>query len=437
MDPLLITACMFIAMLLLMTTGVPIAFNLGAVGVISGLLLWGPDSLNLLYFASMEVMRNWVLIAIPLFIFMGYVLHEAGIAKDLFDTVYLWSGRTRGALGMGTIVICAIIAAMVGISGAATLSMGVIALPAMLERKYNKHIAVGLIQAGGALGFLIPPSMMMIMYGFLSGTSVGRLFAGGVVPGIMLASMYIAYIGIRCHLQPHMGPALPPEELGTTKEKILALKKLLLPGILIFTVMGCIFTGITSPTEASAIGVIGALIMAALRRKLTWNLLKKTALPTMELSGFTAWIIIGAIVFSKIYTGLGATAMIKSIVGGLDVSPWLILIFMQISFFMLGMFMDDIAILFMCMPIYIPIVKVLGFDPVWFAILYIVNMQMAFLTPPYGVNLFYMKAIVPPDITMGDIYKSVLPFVAIQALGLILIMLFPEIVLWLPRLIFK
>ena len=196
-------------------------------------------------------------------------------------------------------------------------------------------------------------------------------------------------------------------------------------------------TTTTSPTEASAIGVIGALIMAALRRKLTWNLLKKTALPTLELSGFTAWIIIGAIVFSKIYTGLGATTMIKSIVGGLDVSPWLILIFMQISFFMLGMFLDDIAILFMCMPIYIPIVKTLGFDPVWFAILYIVNMQMAFLPPPYGVNLFYMKAIAPPGVTMSDIYKSVLPFVAIQALGLILIMLFPEIVLWLPRLIFK
>jgi tripartite ATP-independent transporter DctM subunit len=435
-DPLLITALMFAGMLLLMTTGLPIAFNLGAVGVVSAILLWGPDSFDLIYFAAMEVMRNWVLIAVPLFIFMGFVLHESGIANDLFDAVYLWAGGVKGALGMGTVAICSIIAAMVGISGAATLSMGVIALPAMLNRNYNKHIAVGLIQAGGALGFLIPPSMMMIMYGFLSGVSVGSLFAGGIIPGFMLALMYIVYIGIRCQLQPQMGPALPMEERGGLNEKIKALRVLILPAVLILTVMGCIFTGITSPTEAGAVGVAGALICALIRKKLSWELIKKTTLPTLQLSGFTAWIIIGAVVFSKVYTGLGATAMIKAYIQGLEVNPWLILILMQLSFFLLGMFMDDIAILFMCMPIYIPIIKTLGFDPVWFAILYIVNMQMAFLTPPYGVNLFYMKAVAPDGVTMGDIYKSVIPFVLLQFVGLLFLMLFPKIVLFLPDLIF-
>jgi tripartite ATP-independent transporter DctM subunit len=327
-------------------------------------------------------------------------------------------------------------AAMVGISGAATLSMGVIAVPAMLNRNYDKKIAIGLVQAGGALGFLIPPSMMMIMYGFLSGESVGKLFAGGVIPGFMLALFYIIYIGFRCFLQPEMGPALALEDRASWPEKIRAAKALILPGILIVVVMGCIFLGVTSPTEAAAVGAFGAILCAAIRKKLSWEMIKKTAHATLNLSAFTAFIIVGATVFSKVYTGLGATAMIRAFIVGLDVSPWVILILMQLSFFVLGMFLDDIAILFMCMPIYIPIVKALGFDPIWFAILYVVNMQMAFITPPYGVNLFYMKAVVPKDVNMADIYRSVLPFVAIQACGLILLMLFPKLILFLPNFLF-
>ena len=437
MDPILITAIMFSSMLLLMALGFPIAFCLGGVGVASGLILWGPNALDLLYFASMDVMRNWVLIAVPLFIFMGYVLHESGIAKDLFDAIYLWAGGIKGGLGMGTIGICSVMAAMVGISGAATLSMGVIALPAMFKRNYDRRISIGLIQAGGALGFLIPPSMMMIMYGFLCNVSVGQLFAGGILPGIILAFMYIMYIGIRCRLHPELGPPLPPEDRGSLKDKLLALRVLILPGILIFVVMGSIFAGVTSPTEASAIGAIGALVCAAVRKKLNWSLIKNTVIPTIELSGFNAWIIIGAIVFSKVYTGLGAKAMINAYIVGLDVNPWIILIIMQISFIMLGMFLDDIAILFLCMPIYIPIVQSLGFHPVWFGVLYIINMQMAFLTPPYGLNLFYMKAVAPPGVTMGDIYRSVVPFVGMQAIVLIIMMIFPQIVLYLPSLIFS
>ena len=434
---MVITAIMFIGMLGLMVTGLPLAYCLGSVGLLSCLFLWGPSGLDIVYFATLGLMNSFLLITIPLFIYMGYVLHESGIAEDLFNTVQLWAGGVRGALGMGTVVICAIIAAMAGVSGAATLSMGVIAVPAMLQRGYDKRIAVGLVHAGGALGFLIPPSMMMIMYAFISGESVGKLFAGGVIPGFMLATFFILYIGIRCYFQPHIGPALPPEDRVGWPEKLRALRSMILPIILVVTVLGCIFFGVTSPTEAAAVGAFGSLVCAAVRKKLTWDLLMETSKKTLVISGVTAYIIIGAMVFSKVYTGLGATAMIRTFIIDLDTSPWIILILMQLSFFVLGMFLEDMAILFMCMPIYIPIIKAIGFDPVWFAVLYVINMQMAFITPPYGVNLLYMKTVAPKGITMGDIYVSVFPFVALQMVGLILCMIFPDLILYLPRLLFS
>jgi len=436
MSEIQITIIMFAGMLLMMTTGLPIAFCLGSVGILSAFFLWGPESLNMVYFITMSVCNNFLLLSAPMFVFMGFVLHKSGIADDLFDTVHMWTGGLKGGLGMGTIAICALMAAMVGGSGAATLSMGVIAVPAMLSRKYNKRIAVGLVQAGGALGFLIPPSFMMIMYGFISGVSVGKLFAGGVIPGLVLSLFYIVYIGVRCQLQPEMGPPIEFEDRVAWSEKLRALKSLLAPGALIVAVLGCIFFGITSPTEAAAVGAAGALVCAALRKKLTLRLIHEASKEVLYISGLNCYIIIGAMVFSKVYTGLGATSMIKSMITGLEVSPYIILILMQCSFFILGMFLDDLAIMFMCMPIYIPIITAIGFDPVWFAVLYMVNMQMAILTPPYGLNLFYMKAVAPRGVTISDIYRSVLPFVAIQLLMLILLMLFPKIILFLPELLF-
>ena len=436
MNTFAVTGIMFSSMLVLMSVGVPIAFCLGAVGLVTAIFLWGPTSVDLVYFTLWNVCNNFILIAVPLFIFMGYILHGSGIAKDLFDAVYLWAGRVRGGLGIGTVAICAIMAAMVGISGAATISMGVIALPAMLDKKYDKRIAIGLVQAAGALGFLIPPSMMMIMYAFMSGESVGKLFAGGVVPGMILALFYMIYIGVRCFFQPQLGPAIAHEDRGTLKEKLISLKALILPALLITAVLGCIFLGITSPTEAAAVGATGALVCAAVRKTLTWKMVKDAALRTLNISSFTAFIIIGAVIFSTVYTGLGATQMIKSTIIGLEVSPWIVIILMQLSFLILGMFLDDLAILFLCMPIYIPIIKALGFDPVWFAVLYVVNMQMAYITPPYGINLFYMKSVAPPEVTMADIYNSVLPFVLIQMASLALFMIFPNLILWLPNYLF-
>ncbi|WP_319550625.1 TRAP transporter large permease subunit, partial [Desulfogranum marinum] len=275
-----------------------------------------------------------------------------------------------------------------------------------------------------------------IMYAFVAQESVGRLFAAGLVPGVMLATMYMLYIGFKAYSQPELAPALPLEERGTIRDKIVALKYLVLPSCIIFGVLGCIFTGITSPTEAAALGAAGAIISAAIRRNLTFKNFKESLMRTLSLSGFNAYIILGAIVFSAVYSGLGASNMIREALTGMDVSPWVVVVMMQLSFFLLGMFLDDIAILFLCMPIYVPIIKALGLDPVWFAVLYVMNMQMAYITPPYGLNLFYMKAVAPKEVTLSDIYRSIVPFLFLQAIALTLLLIFPNIALWLPSLLF-
>ena len=436
MSPFVVTAFMFLSMLLLMSTGLPVVYCLGSVGTLAAMFLWGEGALDILYFSTMELMNNLVLSAVPLFIFMGFILHESRIAKDLFDTVYLWAGRARGALGIGTVLICALMAAMLGVSSATVLSMGVIAVPAMLQRKYDRRLAVGIVQAGGALGFLIPPSTMMVMYSFLTGVSVGKLFAGGIIPGLMLAACYAIYIGVLAWLRPEVAPALSKEELPPLSVKLRSLASLILPLLLISSILGTIFVGLASPTEAAAFGAAGAVLCAAVKRRLSLQMLSDACRQTFSITGFAGYIIIAALVFSKVYTGLGATAMIKQVVLGLDPNPILIMAVIQLSFFLLGMFMDDIAILFMCMPIYLPIVVALGFDPVWFGILFVINMQMAYITPPYGLNLFYMKAVAPSEVTLLDIYRGAVPFILIQAAFLVLMMFFPEIITWLPNKIF-
>ncbi|MDE7241631.1 TRAP transporter large permease subunit [Desulfovibrio sp.] len=436
MSPYLITALMFLSMLVLMGTGLPIVYCLGSVGTLAAVFLWGDGALDVVYFATLELMNNVVLTAVPLFIFMGFVLHESKIAKDLFDTVYLWSGRMRGALGIGTVLICALMAAMLGVSSATVLSMGVIAVPAMLARHYDKRLAVGIVQAGGALGFLIPPSLMMIMYSFLTGVSVGKLFAAGVIPGLLLAGLYILFIAVLAWLRPSVAPAMKTDELVPLSVKLKSLWSLALPLLLIFIILGCIFLGVTSPTEAAALGAAGALACAAIKGRLSMATLKAACSQTFAICGFAGFLIIAALIFSKVYTGLGATVMIRQLVLGLHPDPMVVMLIIQLSFFILGMFMDDIAILFMCMPIYIPIIVGLGMDPVWFGVLFVVNMQMAYITPPYGLNLFYMKAVAPKEVQLKDIYAGALPFIGLQAIMLILLILFPQLTLWLPQQIF-
>lgn len=436
MSALTVTLIMFGASLFLLAFGMPIAYAIGSIGMITALVLWGPEALFVTYFSTSGLLQSFILLALPCFIFMGCILQESNFAEDLFDCIYKWFGGLRGGLAIGCVLVCVLIAAMVGVSSAATVSLGLMAIPPMMKRGYDKRLITGTIQAGGALGFLIPPSICMVGYSFISGTSLARLFAGGVVPGFMLAIMYIIYITVRCQINKDLGPPIPVDQRATRKEKIKSLKGVIIPLLVIFMVLGGIFTGVCSPTEAAGVGVLGAVLAAIIKKRLTWPMFKGSMLTTFRITGMIAWIVIAASVFSKVYTALGASTLIQNVVANAGINPWIVIVFIQLSFFILGMFLDDGAILFITMPVYIPLITSLGFDPVWFAILYVINMQMAYLTPPFGYNLFYIRSVAPPEITLKDIYLSVIPYVCIQATALILIMVFPQIVLWLPDLIF-
>lgn len=435
-EPLTITAIMFFSMLVLMAMGAPLAWALMISGMGSAYVMFGTGGLDLLLASAYSAMDNFLLVALPMFIFMGLVLERSGITDDLFEMIHKLMGSLPGGLGVGTVLICALIAAMAGVSGAATVSLGIIALPAMLKRGYHKRLVTGTIMAGGALGFLIPPSVLMIVYAFLARESVGKLFAAGLMPGLMLAAIYMVYILIRCRINPSLGPPAPEEERFTLKEKLASLRHLIAPGILVFTVLGCIIGGITSPSEASAVGAGGALLIAGLRGNVNWGLLRYVMLSTTRITGMLLWIAIAAVFFSKIYMGLGAGMILSEMIEDYSLAPYTVIIFMLMSFFVLGMFLDDFAILFITIPLYVPIVNELGFDTTWFAVLFILSMQSAYLTPPFGYNLFYMRSVAPKEITITDIYRSALPFVALQILGLALIVAFPAIALWLPETLF-
>ena len=310
-------------------------------------------------------------------------------------------------------------------------------MPSMLSRGYDKKMVMGSISAGGALGILIPPSVLMIVYSLFAGESVGALFAGGILPGLLLGGLFILYILVRCFFDPGLGPAIPVEERPSWRERALALRAVTLPIVLILAVLGTIFWGLATPTEAAAIGAIGSLVCAALVGGLSWEVFRETSRESLRLSCMVIWIIIGGSCFSSLYTAIGAVEFIKEVVNAMPVGRWVVMFGIQASFFVLGMLLDPGAIIMVCTPVFVPLIKSLGFDPVWFGVLFIVNMEMAYLTPPFGFNLFYMKAIAPAGITMMDIYRAIMPFVGVQALCLLILMLFPEIVLWLPHILIK
>jgi len=430
----MITILLFGSLIFLLALGLPLAFVMGGVGVIGSYILWGDKGLYLITTQAWGAMNKFTLLAIPLFIFMSMILERAGVADALYTLMHRWMGPLRGGLAIGTVVICTIFAAMAGISGAATVSMGVIALPAMLKRGYDKTIAMGCISGGGALGILIPPSVPMILYATLTGLSIGGLFAGGILPGLLLATLFIAYIGIRCYFQPQLGPPLPIEERVSWREKIISLKAVILPIIIIIMVLGSIYAGICTATEASALGSVGAVISAAVYRKLKWELVKEACYKTAALTAMIVWILIGAYCFTAVYTGTGAHKLMEHIMLSIPGGKWAILITMQIIFFILGCMLDPAGIIMICTPVFVPVITSLGFDPLWFGVLFVMNMEMGYLTPPFGFNLFYMKAIAPAGTTMADIYRSILPFVFIQGVGLIIVIIFPQIALWLPKL---
>jgi tripartite ATP-independent transporter DctM subunit len=436
MSPELVTILMFSSMALLVALGLPLVFVLGGTAIIFAYLLWGPNALVMAYMGVFGTMGSFVLVATPLFIFMGTLLERSGIAEDMYSMIYLWMGPVRGGLAMGTVLICTIVAAMTGISGTAAVTMGIIALPSMLNRGYDKKLAMGSIMAGAALGPLIPPSVIFIVYGMYAEVSVGRLFAGGVFPGLLLSLLFCIYIGTRSLLQRDLAPALPSEARGTWKQKFVSLRAVILPALLIMLVLGSIFTGAATPTEAAGVGALGALICAIVSRKLSWDVIKDSSFRSVRTSAMAIWILFGATAFASVYTALGGGKMVTDFVGGLEISRWAIMIGMQVSLLFLGCFLDALSILMITVPVFLPIIKAVGFDPVWYGVVFCVNMELAYLTPPFGFNLFYMRGVAPETITMGDIYRSVIAFLPLQLIGLVLVVVFPEIIMWFPNLLF-
>jgi tripartite ATP-independent transporter DctM subunit len=433
----LISILLFGSMLLLLVSGLPVAFVLGGLAVVFTGVFWGPESLFIILARTFSMMSSTTLVAAPLFVLMAVVLERSGVAEDLYEMMYRWSGGVKGGLAVGTVLVCTLIAAMSGIASTGVVMMGVMALPEMLKRGYDKRIATGCILAGGVLGPLIPPSIALVLYGTMAQVSIGGLFAGGMAAGLVCSLLIVGYILIRCYINPKMGPAIPVEERADWDAKIASLKGVILPLLLITAVLGSIYSGIATPTEAAAVGALGAFVCSAIHRRLTWDLIKSVAYTTIQVQGFMMWILFAAQGFAAVYMGLGASRMVVGLVQEYQVGWWTMLIGIQVVWFLLGCVIDAWSILMITLPIILPLMPLYGFDPLWLGVLYAVNTQTGYLTPPFGTMLFMMKGIAPKEVTMSDIYRSIVPFVTTQLFCLVLCILFPRIVTWLPDLLFK
>jgi tripartite ATP-independent transporter DctM subunit len=428
----LITVLLFGSFLALMVAGVPLVFSLGGSAVIGTYFLWGPDALYAVGIRTYSSATSFVLLAIPMFVFMGAMLERSGIASDLYAMMQKWLGAVRGGLAVGTIFVCTIFAALVGVSGAATVTMAMVALPSMLSHNYDKGLSLGCIAGGGALGVLIPPSVVMIVLGLYTNTSVGMLFLGGITAGLVIVTLFCIYILVVCAVWPQLGPALPMEERASLPEKLVALRSVILPILLVGVVLGSIIAGAATPSEAAGLGAAGAILCALAKRRLTWATLYESCKITLRLSCMVMWIVFAAAIFTSLYAAVGADELVRDALSLLPGGKWGVLIGMQVIWVIMGCFLDPIGIMILTAPLFFPIATQLGFDPVWLGVLFVVNMEMAFLTPPFGFNLFYLRSVTPPSVTMADIYRSVGPFVALQALALVLMIIFPGLITWLP-----
>lgn len=420
-------------LLLLIATGIPLAFATGTTAVILTLMLFPPDALLLVASRIFTLMNNYALISVPLFVLMGCILEGAGTVERMFHALHVWSGRIRGGLAVGTLVASTILAAMVGVIGAEIVVLGLICLPAMLSRGYDRKLAMGVICAGGSLGTLLPPSIVLIVYGLVAQVSIGELFMAAFLPGLLLVSIYLVYVLIRCYRNPALGPLAPAEELAMPLgQKVGLAKALVLPLLLIGTVLGSLYTGFATPTETAAVGVLGALAIALANRKLDWPMLRKAVTTTGSTVAMLTWIFFGASALVSVYTLAGGTAFLQGAIAGLPVPPLVTVMLMMLILMVLGCFIDWIGIVLLTMPIFVPVIRELGYNPVWFGILFTMNMQISYLTPPFGAAVFYLKAVAPKDIPLSEMFRSVMPFIGLQVIGLVLVMLFPQIALWLP-----
>ena len=425
---------MFGGLTVFLLTGLPVAFVLGGLSVLFTVIFWDPSALIILVLQIFDTMRSEALLAIPLYIFMAVVLQKSGVIEDLYRAMELWIGRVRGGLAIGTVVICVVMAAMTGVVGAAVTAMGILALPEMMRRGYDARLATGTICASGTLGILIPPSILTIVYSVTAQVSIGKMLIAGIMPGVLLASLYIAYILIVSWLRPELAPDVADAPRASLGERLRSLRTLVLPSLIIVMVLGSIFFGIATPTEAAAVGVFGAGLAAATRRHLTFSLLRESSAVTLKATAMILWITIGAKAYVAIFTGLGGADALLGSIQAMEVSPYLVLAVMMLILVFLGTVLDEIGIILLTVPVFLPVVRYLGFDEIWFGVLYALTIQMGYISPPFGYTLFYIKSTLPEDVGMGTVYRGIVPFFLLQVAGLLICVIFPQVTTFLPAL---
>ena len=430
-----ITVLMFGSMLLLLALGLPLGFVTGLIGAGFCLALFGPAGLQLIATRIYSFMTEYVLVSVPMFIMMASLMERSGVAKDLFNAMRVWAGGLPGGLAIQTMVAATIMGAMTGIIGGEIVLLGLIALPQMLRLGYDRKLAIGTICAGGSLGTMIPPSIVLIIYGLTVNVPIGDLFTANLIPGLILSGVYMGYIFVRCQINPKLGPPAPRHEHAVSLlQKFKLMRGLLLPLLVILSVLGTIYAGIASVTEAAAMGVVGTLIASAFRRELTWKLVTQAAQQTMRTCGMLLWLSFGATAMIGVYNLAGGPHFVHDLFTGLHMPPVAVILMMMLILLVLGCIMDWVGICLLTMPIFVPIVKTLGYDPVWFGVLFCINMQVSYLSPPFGPAAFYLKGVAPPEISLADIFGSLGPFVLLQLGVLALVLFFPKISLWLPGL---
>ena len=432
----MIALLMFSTMMLMLLTGQRVFGAIGFVGAFAALFLWGEGGTIMPFSAAIKLMKWYPLLTLPMFIFMGYIMSESRIADDLYEMFHVWMGPVKGGLAIGTIFLMVVISAMNGLSVAGMAIGATIALPELMRRNYDKVMVTGVIQAGSSLGILVPPSVVLVLYGMIARQPVGQLWLAGAIPGLVMAVLFMLYIFIRCSLQPQLGPPLSKQERAkvTWSMKFGLLRAGILLLVIFFSMTGLFVMGVTSLVESSAVGATTATLAAFFKGRLTKQVMETTLRKTLEVTCMFMWIILAALCFGAVFDGLGAVKTIEFFfVDRMDLSPWEVLIMMQISYIIMGMFLDDTAMLVIVAPLYVPLVGALGFDLIWYGVLYTITCQIAYMTPPFGYNLFLMRAMAPPEISLADIYRSIIPFVIVMTFGLAIVMAFPEIALWLPN----
>lgn len=437
MDLNLLPVLMFVFLFLALGLGMHIAFGLYAIALSFAFFLWGGGGMTTVIMATWGAMNNFALLAIPLFVFMAIMLEKSQLVADIYTCFYKWSGPLRGGLAIATILVGAVIGAVSGVVAAGVIGLGVIALPQMEKYKYNRGVNIGSILAGGTLGQIIPPSLVMVIYGAVTGVSVGKLFAAGISAGLLLSFLYCLYIFIRAFLQKDFCPALPKESRASWKDKFDSLKVLILPIVLIILCLGAILSGMATPTEGAGVGAFGATLFSIVTRRFSLKILKECLVGTLKVSSMIGWMIGGAASFGSVFAGIGGNKMVLDIAMNMPGGAYGVLSLSIAFVFFLGMFLETAALIMLAAPIVSPVLATMGFDPLWWGIIFMTLLQIAYISPPFGFALFYLKGVTPPHIKLGDIYQATIPFMAIQLLAVVLIVFFPILGLWLPQFLAK